>query len=237
MWKTKISHILELYDGYTGQPADAGQFRIESSLGKVVWMPKDNGCMVLCDCGKTDIKISLESRWYLKKQVFLGKALPDGKRLVQRVWVFPGDAYPQQKWEVLKHQEAQPLCQAVIFPVAERRTFRLYQNVKKQDTCLWIYHKKHEHLEGREILLYPQQMRLVLGKETTPFCFLLEHPIEIETEIKKDGTQIVIGYEGAVREDGSLQIAVPIKTGSVEKSILYIEGQRQEIVHDCNKEV
>lgn len=236
MWKTKISHILELYDGYTGQPADAGQFCIETS-GRIPWMPKDNGCMVFCDGGTAGFEISLKSRWYLKKQVFLKNGTGGGRIPVQRVWVFPGPAYPRQKWQILKPGEAPPLCPAVFFPVMAKAAFGLYRDVGKQDTCLWIFHRRQEHLEGREILLYPQQIRLVLGEETEPFCFALSHSLDLRKEIKKTESRVLAGYEGITRADGSFQIAVPGKAGNLENSFLYIKGQEQEIIQSDSKEV
>lgn len=237
MWKTKITHILELYDGYTGQPADAGQFRIASSIQKMAWMAKDNGRIVFCDCEGTEAKVSLESRWYMKKQIYLKKAGQEEKIQTQRVWVFPGPAYPQEEWEILGPGEAPPLCRAEFFPVMEKADFRLLEDIGIQDTYLYIFHRKHESLEGREILLYPGELRLVLGRERELFCFELEHPVDTGEKIKKSEAGVTAGYEGFTQADGSFRIAVPGKKSSMEKGFLYIQGQKHEIIHSYGKEV
>lgn len=225
MIQTKVSFVVQIYDGFTNRPVNSSHFQVATQQ-PVVWMKRDNGCLVFCNCVQKEISIRLESVPFQPAQLTVRADSGAGQFPIHRVWAYPGKNYPLMENTLMVEGQAAPKEKVEFYPICKKKPHRLLADVEKGAKTIAIFHSDSEVLEGRSIFLYPQNVRLQLLEEG-PQGFQLEQAAA--EQISRSKTLVCLGYETIADSRGTYQIYAKGDGEYPHSGIRYMQNKAEEI--------
>jgi len=228
--KRHVSLVLIPLDDYTRQVITGNYIKpwVECE-NEPLWKP---GYYIFMDMKQKKFMLHVESHLYQEQTLCV--MLEEGKTKVLKLKLVPSEKYAVRKDAVVVCGIAQPGKYLDIYSDEIKQRYKLLKDYKSGEK-IGIYHPKEKDLSGKRIWIKgrKESFRTVLGEQSDE-----ENYYEIDgpsTKLRKVETDIFLGYNTIVRENGTFYLLFPVGKEAVFQAVLLYEEKKIEVTLQSKK--